>query len=85
MIFFLFQIEIEGKGGWIIGGGGGGGGGTKGYVGPPPPSQIIGPPPLPTPMLLYGKLYDVERFAIFKNPFPLLSAWCMTQYMHSVG
>ena len=34
MIFFLFQIEIEGKGGWIIGGGGGGGGG-KGYVGPP--------------------------------------------------
>ena len=28
--FFLFHIEIEGKGGWIIGGGGG-----KGYVGPP--------------------------------------------------
>ena len=45
MIFFLFHIEIEGKGGWIIGGGGGGGGG-KGYVAPPP-SQIIGgaPPP----------------------------------------
>ena len=38
--FFLFHIEIEGKGGWIIGVGGGGGGG-KGYVGPPP-SQIIG-------------------------------------------
>ena len=34
--FFLFLIEIEGKGGWIIGGWGGG----KGYVGPP--SQIIG-------------------------------------------
>ena len=36
--FFLFHIEIEGKGGWIIGGGGGGGGGGgagKGYVGPP--------------------------------------------------
>ena len=33
MIFFLFHIEIEGKGGWIIGG-------AKGYVGPP--SQIIG-------------------------------------------
>ena len=49
--FFLFHIEIEGKGGWIIGGGG-----AKGYVGPP--SQIIGgggglaplAPPLPTPM-----------------------------------
>ena len=32
--FFLFHIEIEGKGGWIIGG-------AKGYVAPPP-SQIIG-------------------------------------------
>ena len=31
--FFLFHIEIEGKGGWIIGG-------AKGYVGPP--CQIIG-------------------------------------------
>ena len=36
--FFLFHIEIEGKGGWIIGEGGGGG---KGYVGPT--SQIIPP------------------------------------------
>ena len=27
--FFLFHIEIEGKGGWIIGG-------AKGYVAPPP-------------------------------------------------
>ena len=34
LIFFLFHIEIEGKGRWIIWGGGGGGGG-KGYVGPP--------------------------------------------------
>ena len=50
--FFLFHIEIEGKGGWIIGG-------AKGYIGPPL-SQIIGDaglppptgPPLPTPMLL---------------------------------
>ena len=42
MIFFLFHIETEGKGGWIIGGGGG----AKGMS---PPSQIIGPP-LPTPM-----------------------------------
>ena len=36
--FFLLHIEIERKGGWIIGGGGGGGGG-KGYVAPPPPSS----------------------------------------------
>ena len=60
--FFLFHIEMEGKGGWIIGG-------AKGYVGPPPeilsqravkpkttnqPTQIIGapPPPLRTPMPL---------------------------------
>ena len=45
--FFLFHIESEGKGGWIIGGG------AKGYVGPP--TQIIGgglAPPLPTPMEL---------------------------------
>ena len=44
VILFLFHIEIEGKGGWIIGEGGGG----KGYVGPT--SQIIPSPPLPTPM-----------------------------------
>ena len=30
--FFLFHIEIEGKGGWIIGGGGGRGGGAKGRL-----------------------------------------------------
>ena len=53
MIFFLFHIEIEGKGGWNIGGGGGGQRVCW------PPSQIIGGggggagppgPPLPTPM-----------------------------------
>ena len=32
--FFLFHIEIEGKGGWIIWGGGGGGGGAKGMLPP---------------------------------------------------
>ena len=37
--FFLFHIEIEGKGGWIIWGGGGG---VKGYVGPPPPLKLLG-------------------------------------------
>ena len=31
MIYFLFHIEIEGKGGWIIGGGGGG---AKGMLAP---------------------------------------------------
>ena len=45
--FFLFHIEIEGKGGWIIGGGGGGGGESKGYAGPP--SQIIGGGAWPLP------------------------------------
>ena len=46
---FLFHIEIEGKGGWIIRGGQ--------RVCWPPPSQIIGgawpplAPPLPTPMI----------------------------------
>ena len=38
--FFLFHIEIEGKGGWIIVGGGGGEG--KGYVAPPPLSNYWG-------------------------------------------
>ena len=49
--FFLFHIEIEGKGGWIIWGGGG----VKGYVGPP--SQIIGWGPA-TP--LYLRLWVTE-------------------------
>ena len=49
MIFFLFHIEIEGKGGWIIGG-------PKGMLAPPPPKLLGGGggggagPPLPTPM-----------------------------------
>ena len=51
--FFLFHIEIEGKGGWIIGGGGGQRvcwPPLSNYWGacPPPPG-----PPLPTPMKLY--------------------------------
>ena len=52
MYFFLFHVEIEGKGGWIIGGGGG-----KGYVGPP--LKLLGgggwppaPPQFPTPKKL---------------------------------
>ena len=40
--FFRFHIEIEGKGGWIIGRGEGG----KGCVGPP--CQISPPPPPPS-------------------------------------
>ena len=46
--FFLFPIEIEGKGGWIIGG-------PKGMLAPP--LKLLGggawpplAPPLPTPM-----------------------------------
>ena len=65
MIFFLFHIEIEGKGGWIIGGGGGGGQRVCW-----PPSQIIGggacppslpPPPLPTPMWSVPNLGMADR------------------------
>ena len=33
LCFFLFHIEIQGKGGWIIGGGGGEGG-AKGMLAP---------------------------------------------------
>ena len=46
MIFFLFYIEIERKGGWIIGGGGGGQ-----SVCWPGPWRPLPPPALPTPML----------------------------------
>ena len=55
MIFFLFHIEIEGKGGWIIGGGG-----DKEYVGPP--SEIIGGPgpPAPPPPSSYAYEKDVK-------------------------
>ena len=52
--FFLFHIEIEGKGGWIIWGGGGGGG--KGYVAPPPPLKLLGGGPGP----LYLGLWVTE-------------------------
>ena len=46
--FFLFHIEIEGKGGWIIGVGGG-----QRVCCPPPPLKLLGEGPglpLPTPM-----------------------------------
>ena len=71
MIFFLFHVEIEGKGGCIIGGGGGGGG--KGYVGhplkllrrggglvplPPPP------PPLSTSMFSDFQYVDLLGRAV---------------------
>ena len=44
--FFLFHMEIEGKGGWIIGG--------QRVCWPPPPLKLLGgglppPPPLPLP------------------------------------
>ena len=42
--FFLFHIEIEGKGGWNIGGGGGGG--AKGMLAPPLKLLGGGPPPI---------------------------------------
>ena len=48
--FFLFHIEIEGKGGWIILGGAGG----KGYVAPPPPPlKLLGGGPAPPSTYAY--------------------------------
>ena len=49
--FFLFHIEIEGKGGWIIGGGGGGGGVLKGMLAPPL-KLLGGLAPMPPPLFL---------------------------------
>ena len=55
--FFLFHIEIKGKGGWIIGGGGG-----KGYVGPPP--KLFGGgawhPSCPRPSPPSSYAYDIS-------------------------
>ena len=44
LFFSLFHIEIEGKGGWIIGAGVGGGGGRQGQMG------VSWPPCPPTPL-----------------------------------
>ena len=51
-IFSCFHIEIEGKGGWIIGGGGVQSvcSPLSNYLGGLPPSPLR--PPLPTPMIL---------------------------------
>ena len=61
--FFQFHIEIEGKGGWIMGG-------PKGMLAPSlkllgggwPPPPAPPPPPLPTPMLRKAKLYAILVF-----------------------
>ena len=47
--FFLFHIEIEGKGVWIISGGGGG---AKGMLGPP--LKLLGGGPGPASTYAYG-------------------------------
>ena len=53
--FYLFHIEIEGKGGWIIGG-------AKGYVGPPLKLLGGGPgPPCPPPSS-YAYAYNVMSY-----------------------
>ena len=55
--FVLFHIEIEGKGGWIIGGGGGQ------RVCWPPLSNYWGGgagPPLPTPMIYEGIAFSAS-------------------------
>ena len=53
VLLFLFHLEIEGKGGWIIG--------RAKWVCCPPPSQIIGggggpAPPPPPSSYAYGLL-----------------------------
>ena len=47
VIFFLFHIEIEGKGGWRLDYWGRGGGGAKGMLAPP--LKLLGPNPAPPP------------------------------------
>ena len=62
--FFQFHIEIEGKGGWIIGGG------AKGYVAPPPSNYWGGlpppppppAPPLPMPMVMFLMEHSLPFF-----------------------
>ena len=50
----MFHIEIEGKGGWIIGG-------AKGYVGPPPPlSNYWGGPGPPGPPSSYAYVFGLD-------------------------
>ena len=69
--FFLFHIEIEGKGGWIIGGGG-----VKGYVGPPL-KLLVGlqpPPPHPTLFLRLCTLCKCNRFTKHLNVKIFLSS-----------
>ena len=62
--FFLFHIEIEGKGGWIIGGGGGAKGmlaPLSNYWGRPAPLPPPLPSRLPTPMFLYKTESKMDR------------------------
>ena len=80
MIFFLFHIEIEGKGGWIIGGPKGmlaplsnnlGGGG--GWAWPP-----LAPPPLPTPMWTVPNLGMADReFELWTGSNMVRQTWSL--------
>ena len=66
--FFLFHIEIEGKGGWNIwGGGGGGGGGGQMICCPLPLPKLFGgasPPPPPLWPPLFLRLCSMELMKI---------------------
>ena len=60
--FFLFNIEIEGKCGWIIWGGGGGG---EGYVGPL--LKLLGGggwPPWPPSSYAYGYKLNASQVVL---------------------
>ena len=72
LIFFLFNIEIEEKGGCIIGGGGGQRVCWPQIIGgpaPPPPTPHP-PTPLPTPMQWFYKLiFFQQKLKFFSNSF----------------
>ena len=81
--FFLFHVEIEGKGGWIIGG-------AKGYVGPPPLKLLGGPGPPPPPSSYaqtVRKKYVTHSFpqCLVTNTFANVSQPIFRVYAQSVS
>ena len=63
--FFLFHIEIEGKGGWIIGGGGQ-------RVCCPPPLKLLGGggwPPLAPPLRTPMAFFSVSSLSLFVGEY----------------
>ena len=55
---FLFHIEMEGKGGWIIGGGG-----AKGML-PPPPLKLLGGSLPPSSSYTFADIKEFGRLVL---------------------